>query len=126
MDYCWASHKGSRAGSNIRDAYLDSKSPQGYPSECDLTESAYLCLTMWLSGVLEYSGPGSGPPTDGPAPYPQSDRQRIRQVTGREAISGLKGGLLLLQLHHLDGLSELQRDYSCYVDGDGQLRATGR
>ena len=81
---------------------------------------------MWLSGVLEYSGPGSGPPTDGPAPYPQSDRQRIRQVTGREAISGLKGGLLLLQLHHLDGLSELQRDYSCYVDGDGQLRATGR
>jgi len=42
----------------------------------------------------------------GPATYRQQDCQRIRQVSGWEAISGLKSGLFLLQQHHLDGLGK--------------------
>jgi len=42
--------------------------------------------------------------TFNPATYRWQQRQRIRQVSGWEAISGLKGGLSLLQQHHFDGV----------------------
>ena len=48
--------------------------------------------------------------TAGLATYRQQNSQRIQQVSGWKAISGLKGGLFLLQQHHLDGLGVLRGD----------------
>ncbi len=69
-----------------------------------MTEAACLCLPTASEVSLSMVTVAPRRQTNDPATYREQERQRIRQVSGRGAISGLKGGLFLLQQHHLDGL----------------------
>ena len=85
-------------GSNIRATALDSKSPQGDLAEGQLTEAAGLRLPNANQVFLGTMTVAPCRQTLSPATYRPEDWQRIRQVSGWGAISGLKGGFFLAQI----------------------------